>query len=96
MTHLPTNATVSIERKGTVLRTGLPALILPARPEISMTREVPASKAFEVFFRDIADVNEQDFLIHGAKRYRVVGVAHYETPHAAHTEVVAEGLWGTD
>jgi hypothetical protein len=93
---LPTNATVSIERKGVVVASAVAAVIHPARPEIVMMREVPAGKAFEVYFTELVDVKEQDFLVDGAKRYRVVGVAHYDTPPAQHTEVVAEARWGTE
>ncbi len=96
MTRTPTNTTLTIERKGIVVGTAVSALVLPARSEIAVTREVPATKAFEVFFREVTDVKEQDFLVDGPKRYRVVGAAHYDTPRAAHTEVVAQALWGTD
>ena len=98
MTNLPTNATVSVSRSGSAVEgsTALPCLILPARPEVFALREVPAGKAFEIYFNDLVAVRETDRLVDDDtdETYRVVGVAQYNTPHAAHTEVIAEQRLG--
>lgn len=93
---LPTNASVTIERKNTVIASDVAAVVLPARPEIAVTREIPATKAFEIIFTELVDVKEQDFLIHGTTRYKVVGSSHFNTPPAEHTEVVGEAIWGSE
>ncbi len=97
-TRLPTNATLSVSRQGVAVPSlsALPALVLPARPETIALREVPAGKAFEIYFPEVYAVQETDRLTDTATNvtYRIVGVAHYRTPHAAHTEVVAEARLG--
>jgi hypothetical protein len=97
MTHLKTNAILAVTRRGSAVGdlTSLKALVLPASAEIVAINDVPAGKAFSVFFADVVDVREQDVLTSNTKSYRVVGVSQYETPIGAHTEVVAEGKWGT-
>jgi hypothetical protein len=97
MTNLPTNRTVTITRQGAAHLSDLPALILPARLEVVALREVPAGKAFEIFFTDLVEVHETDRITNAddpTETYRVVGVAHYDTPHGAHTEVIAEARLG--
>lgn len=97
MTKTPTNRSLKISRQGVDVRIGLPALVLPARPEVIALREVPAGKAFEIYFRGLVEVRETDRLVNESnltEHYRVVGVAHYDTPHASHTEVVAEQRLG--
>lgn len=98
-TLTPTNITFKVQRNGTdvVGLSGLPALVLPARPEVIAFREVPAGKAHEIHFRAVVAVRESDRLVNeadAAEHYRVVGVASYSTPRASHTEVVAEGRLG--
>ncbi len=98
MTRTPTNATLSVSRNGVVVTglTALPALVLPARPEVIALREIPAGKAFEIYFKTVVAVRETDRLVDTttAKTYRVVGVADYNTPKASHTEVIAEARLG--
>ncbi len=57
--------------------TALTALVLPARPEVIALREIPAGKAFEIYFTDIVLVRETDRLVDDTTQetYRIVGVA---------------------
>ncbi len=97
MINLKTNTTLSVTRRGQSVAEfdALKALVLPAGAEIVAINDVPAGKAFSVFFPEVVDLCEQDILTSNTKSYRIVGVSQYETPLGAHTEVVAEGKWGT-
>lgn len=98
--QLRSNKTFSITRRGaTNTLTNLNALCVPARPEILALQEVPAAKAFEVVFAGPYDVREQDVLVNqndASETFRVRSVAKHLTPRLAHTEAIAEGLWGTE
>jgi len=97
MTRTPTNTTLKVQRNGVDILTGLLALVLPARPEVIALREIPAGKAFEIYFTDVVAVQETDRLVNvnaTSETDRIVGVAHYNTPHASHTEVIAEQRLG--
>lgn len=97
MTHSPTNRSLNVTRQGTNVLSGLPALVLPARAEVIALREVPAGKAFEIFFTDLVAVQEGDRLVNesdATEHYRITGVQHFDTPEAAHTEVIAEARLG--
>jgi len=97
MTNIPTNTTLKVQRNGVEILTGLLALVLPARPEVIALREIPAGKAFEIYFTAVVAVQETDRLVNvnaTSETYRIVGVAHYTTPYASHTEVIAEQRLG--
>lgn len=98
LANLRTNTTVTVKRKGMDVP-GLgntSVLILPAGPEIIALQEIPATKAFEVYFSDVVEVKEQDYLHEpDGKKYRVVGVSHYRTPRSSHTQASLESMWGT-
>lgn len=90
--HTRTNTTLTVQRTSAVL----PALVLPARPEIVAYTEIPATKAVELFFLSVVDLKEQDILVEGSTRYKVVGAPHFRTVLAAHTEALAEVIWGIE
>ncbi|MDP9469055.1 MAG: hypothetical protein M3Q71_00090 [Chloroflexota bacterium] len=97
--QLPTNKSFQLERAGVVIAMNLSAFCQPARPEIIALQDVPAAKAFEIVFPNAADVREQDVLrnqLDATDFFRVRSVAKYLTPRLPHTEVIAEGLWGTE
>ena len=97
--HLPDNVTFEVSRNRSTVLSNVPALCVPARPEIVALYDVPAGKAYQVTFNGLFDIKEQDLLINQAdatETYRVTSVAQYETPRLAHTEAVAVAMWGTE
>lgn len=96
MIPIPTNATITIKRKGSNIQSNVLVNIQPAAFEVAMNHEIPAAKAHKVFFQEIVDVKEQDFLVDGSKNYRVAGVEHWNTTPGAHSEATVEAKWGTD
>lgn len=99
MIRTPTNCTVTIKRDEVQVGslTGIPCLILPARPDILAMNGLAAGKAYEFLFRTlIPEVKEQCQIVRDdtGQSIRVVGVMHVDSPRAFHTEGVAEGMWG--
>ena len=97
-TNTPTNRSLTVSRAGTDVLTNLAALVLPARPETIAMRELPAGKAFEIYFDSLQTIREGDRLINEAdvtEHYRVTGVSHFDTPRNPHTEIIAEGRLGS-
>lgn len=99
-TRTPTNRSFKVEREGQAVAelVNLTALLLPARPEIVAMQGLPAGHAFEIYFRDVVAVQEQDRLVNendANEHYRIIGVSQFDTPNASHTEVIAEARWGT-
>lgn len=99
MTRTPTNCTITIKRDNQQLGslTGIPCLILPARPEITSLNGLADGKAFEFMFKTLVpELTEQDQIIRddNGHSHRVIGVMHVDSPRAFHTEGVAEAMWG--
>ena len=96
--NLPINRTFDVKRGGTTVLTDLPALSLPASPEIVAFFEIPATKAYQVIFDGVFAVKEQDILVNTAdatETYQVRGVQTFDTVRLAHTEATVEKVWGS-
>ena len=95
-----TNRTVSVYLNGAAVNglDSLSCLVMPARPEIVAMQGIPAGKQFEIFFPEVyASIREGHEIVNDAdstERYRVIGTSHFDTPHGAHSEILAEARWG--
>lgn len=96
--RIPTNRTFKARRDTLDVLTNLPALLLPASPEIQALSGIPAGKAFVVHFTAlIPGLREGDQLVNEAvltETYRIQGLEHYDTPRASHTEAIVASRWG--
>jgi hypothetical protein len=99
MIRTPTNCTVTIklENQQVGSLTGIPCLLLPARPEITSLNGLADGKAFEFMFKTlIPELTEQCQIVRddNGQSIRVIGVMHVDSPRAYHTEGIGEGTWG--
>lgn len=88
---LPTNASFACAAKSL---TGLKALIMPASDELVTMQGAPIGRLFTVMFTDlIPELADKDLLVNEADAtdtYKLRGVKHIQSPHAAHTHALAE------